>query len=120
MWNGDETLTIISATQVPHYLQKNLSKVLGLPLHKIQVKKPVLGGGFGGKSDPFPHEMIVSFLSKKIKRPVKCTFSREEVFITHHGRHPTEINMSLSCDAGGKITALDADIIIDGGAYGSF
>ena len=120
MWNGDETLTIISATQVPHYLQKNLSKVLGLPLHKIQVKKPVLGGGFGGKSDPFPHEMIVSFLSKKIKRPVKCTFSREEVFITHHGRHPTEINMSLSCDDGGKITALDADIIIDGGAYGSF
>ena len=120
IWNRDETLTVISATQVPHYLHINLSKVLELPLHKIQVKKPSLGGGFGGKSDPFPHEMITSFLAIKTKRPVKCTFSREEVFITHHGRHPTEMSMSISCDDDGKLTALDTDIIIDGGAYGSF
>ena len=120
IWNGDETLTVISATQVPHYLHKNLSEVLGLPLHKIQVKKPALGGGFGGKSDPFPHEMITAYMAMKTKRPVKCTFSREEVFITHHGRHPTEMSMSVSCDNKAKITALDTDIVIDGGAYGSF
>jgi 4-hydroxybenzoyl-CoA reductase alpha subunit len=120
IWNGDETLTVISATQVPHYLHKNLSKVLGLPIHKIQVKKPTLGGGFGGKSDPFAHEMITAYLSMKTKRPVKCTFSREEVFITNHGRHPTDIDMTVSCDKTGKISALDTDVIIDGGAYGSF
>lgn len=120
IWNRDDTLTVISATQVPFYLHKNISKVLGIPLHKIQVKKPTLGGGFGGKSDPFPHEIITAYLAKKTKRPVKCTFSREEVFITHHGRHPTELSMSVSCDDDGIITALDTDIIIDGGAYGSF
>ncbi|MDP6261888.1 MAG: molybdopterin-dependent oxidoreductase [Candidatus Marinimicrobia bacterium] len=120
IWNGDETLTVISATQVPHYLHKNLAKVLELPLHSIQVKKPALGGGFGGKSDPFAHEMITAYLSKKTKRPVKCTFTREEVFITNHGRHPTTMDMSVGCDKDGIITALDTDIIIDGGAYGSF
>ena len=120
IWNGDETLTVISATQVPHYLHKNLSKVLELPMHRIQVKKPALGGGFGGKSDPFPHEMITAYLSMKTRRPVKCTFSREEVFITNHGRHPTQIEMSVGCDSEGKIIALDTDVIIDGGAYGSF
>ncbi len=120
IWNRDDTLTVISATQVPFYLHKNLSKVLGIPLHKIQVKKPTLGGGFGGKSDPFPHEIITAYIATKTKRPVKCTLSREEVFITHHGRHPTEISMSVSCNDDGIITALDTDIIIDGGAYGSF
>jgi 4-hydroxybenzoyl-CoA reductase alpha subunit len=120
VWNRDDTLTVISSTQVPHYLHKNLAKVLELPMHSIQVKKPALGGGFGGKSDPFPHEIITAYMAMKTKRPVKCTFSREEVFITNHGRHPTEIDMSLSCDQNGKITALDTDIIIDGGAYGSF
>ncbi len=120
IWNGDETLTVISATQVPHYLHRNLSKVLELPMHRVRVKKPALGGGFGGKSDPFAHEMITAYLSMKTKRPVKCTFSREEVFINNHGRHPTTIDMSVGCDQNGIITALDTDTIIDGGAYGSF
>jgi len=120
VWNGDNTLTVISATQVPYYLQRTLSSVLGLPLHSVRVKKPVLGGGFGGKSDPFPHEIICAYLTRKTRRPVKCTFSREEVFLNNHGRHPTEINMSLACDKNGLISALDADILIDGGAYGSF
>jgi 4-hydroxybenzoyl-CoA reductase alpha subunit len=120
VWNGDDTLTVISATQVPHYLHRTLAKVLGLPLHRIQVKKPALGGGFGGKSDPFPHEMIIAYLAMKTHRPVKCVFSREEVFLNNHGRHPTEMDLSLACDRNGTLTALAADTVIDGGAYGSF
>jgi len=120
VWNPDDTLTVISATQVPHYLHRTLASVLGLPMHKIQVKKPALGGGFGGKSDPFPHELITAYLAMKTRRPVKCQFSREEVFLTNHGRHPTQMRLSLGCDRRGKITALDADIVIDGGAYASF
>jgi len=119
-WERDGTLLVISATQVPHYLHRTLSKVLDIPLYKIQVKKPALGGGFGGKSDPFPHEMIAAKLSMITHRPVKCTLTREEVFLTNHGRHPTEMVMTVGCDAGGKITALDTDIVIDGGAFGSF
>ncbi len=120
VWNQDDTLTVISATQVPHYLHRTLSKVLNLPMHKINVKKPALGGGFGGKSDPFPHELITAYLAVKTQRPVKCRFSREEVFLNNHGRHPTEMEISLGCDKNGKLTGMDADIVIDGGAYASF
>jgi len=120
VWNADDTLTVISATQVPHYLHRTLARVLGLPLHHIQVKKPVLGGGFGGKSDPFPHELITAYLAMRTHRPVKCVFSREEVFLNNHGRHPTEMDVSVGCDRNGVLTGLSADFVIDGGAYGSF
>jgi 4-hydroxybenzoyl-CoA reductase alpha subunit len=120
IWNPDQTLTVISATQVPHYLHRTVAKVLGLPLHRVQVKKPALGGGFGGKSDPFPHELITAYLAMRTGRPVKCRFSREEVFLNNHGRHPTTMRLSVGCDDRGVLTGLKADIVIDGGAYASF
>jgi len=113
-------LTIITATQVPHYLHKYLAKVLGEPMNRIRVIKPYVGGGFGGKSDPFPHEIIVSYLSKITGRPVRVKLTREEVFLTNHGRHPTRISMALGINDDGTFNTIDADIVIDGGAYGSF
>lgn len=113
-------LTIITATQVPHYLHRALAKVLKIPLSKIRVIKPYVGGGFGGKSDPFPHEIIVSYLAIKTGRPVRIRFKREEVFLSNHGRHPTKMSMELGADENGHLKVLDADIAIDGGAYGSF
>jgi len=113
-------LTIISATQVPHYLHIALSKVLEVPQNRIRVIKPQVGGGFGGKSDPFGHEMIIAHLSRKLGQPVKVRLTREEVFLTNHGRHPTKMNMELGIDGNGIFKVLDADIVIDGGAYGSF
>ncbi len=120
LYNPDDTLTVISATQVPHYLHRTLAEVLDLPAHRVHVKKPTLGGGFGGKSDPFPHEIITAYLARQTRRPVKCRLTREEVFLTNHGRHPTEMTLSAGCDEKGMITALDTDIVIDGGAYASF
>ncbi len=119
-WDEEEALTLISATQVPHYLQLTISRVLDLPLHKIRVIKPVLGGGFGGKSDPFPHEMISAYAAMKLHRPVKCELDREGVFLNNHGRHPTEMELSIGADKDGKLSGLNAHILIDGGAYGSF
>ncbi len=113
-------LTIITATQVPHYLHKYLAKVLEVPMNRIRVIKPYVGGGFGGKSDPFPHEMIVAHLSRITGQPVRVRLNREEVFLTNHGRHPTKMTMQLGMEKSGKFKALDADILIDGGAYGSF
>ena len=113
-------LTVISATQVPHYLHRSLAKVLELPLNRIRVIKPFLGSGFGGKSDPFPHEIIVAYLARELKRPVRTVLSREEVFLTNHGRHPTKINMKVGMGKDQKIKVIDTDIVIDGGAYGSF
>jgi len=113
-------LTIITATQVPHYLHRYLAKVLGEPMNRIRVIKPYVGGGFGGKSDPFPHEIIVSHLAKVTGRSVKVKLTREEVFLTNHGRHPSRISMALGTNADGTFNTIDADIVIDGGAYGSF
>lgn len=79
-WWDENGLTIITATQVPHYLHRYLAKVLEVPMNQIRVIKPYLGGGFGGKSDTFPHEIIVSHLSRILGRPVKVRLNREEVF----------------------------------------
>ncbi len=119
-WWDEDGLTMVSATQVPHYLHRYLSKTLEVPMNRVRVIKPFVGGGFGGKSDPFPHEIIISHISRKLGRPVKVRLSREEVFLTNHGRHPTWLRMEMGVNNDGKFKVLDADIIIDGGAYASF
>ncbi len=115
-----DNITVYSATQVPHYLHLALAEVLEIPEYKVRVIKPHLGGGFGGKSDPFPHEMIAAKLALKTRRNTRLVFSREDVFFNHHGRHPTELKMKLGFTPNVGITALTADILIDGGAYASF
>lgn len=113
-------LTMWSATQVPHYLHRDLAAVMSMPMHRIRVIRPMVGGAFGGKSDPFPHEMIAALLSRKTGRPVKIRFDREEVFLSNHGRHPTKTTIAVGTSAEGKITGLEIDALIDGGAWGSF
>jgi 4-hydroxybenzoyl-CoA reductase alpha subunit len=119
-YDPDGRLTVWSATQVPHYLHRDLAAVMDLPMHRVRVIRPMVGGGFGGKSDPFPHEMIAALLSRKTGRPVKIRFDREEVFLTNHGRHPTKTKIRVGCTADGRLTGLDLDALIDGGAWGSF
>ncbi len=119
-YDHDDRLTVWSATQVPHYLHRALSEVLGMEMHRIRVIRPMVGGAFGGKSDPFPHEMIASLLSRRTRRPVKILFDREEVFITNHGRHPTRTSMAMGVSGEGLLTGLDLKALIDGGAWGSF
>jgi len=116
----DGELTVYSATQVPHYLHRALAEVLDLPAHRIRVIKPHLGGGFGGKSDPFSHEIIAARMALETGRNVRLRFNREEVFFSNHGRHPTEIAMKLGYHPERGITGLTNSATIDGGAYGSF
>ena len=116
----DGRLTVWSATQVPHYLHRALSEVLGIPMHRIRVIKPEVGGGFGGKSDPLPHEIICAALALETGKPVKLLVDREDVFYTNHGRHPTQNDVRIALDAEGKILAYDIEAVIDGGAWSSF
>ncbi len=118
--DGQGSLTVYSSTQVPHYLHKSLSLVLEIPVDKIRVIKPHLGGGFGGKSDPFTHEMIAAKLALCTRRNTRIVLSREEVFQTHHGRHATRLNMKLGADPQKGLLALTGRMLIDGGAYASF
>ena len=119
-YDHDGRLTVWSATQVPHYLHRALAEVMTMDMHRIRVIRPMVGGAFGGKSDPFPHEMIAALLSRHTRRPVKILFDREEVFITNHGRHPTRTSMAMGVSKEGFITGLDLSALIDGGAWGSF
>ncbi|MCA8938824.1 MAG: molybdopterin-dependent oxidoreductase, partial [Planctomycetes bacterium] len=120
LWDADDRLTCWSAQQVPHYLHRAMAKVFGLPMHRIRIVKPAVGGGFGGKSDPFPHEMVCALLSQKTRRPVKLTFDREEVYLTNRGRHPSVMKTTMSADKEGNISGLDNQVLLDGGAFGSF
>jgi CO/xanthine dehydrogenase Mo-binding subunit len=79
-----------------------------------------VGGAFGGKSEPFDLEFCVAKLSVKCGRPVKILYTREEVFYSHRGRHPMKMHYRTGASHDGRIKAVDARILIDGGAYASF
>ena len=113
-------LTVWSATQVPHYLHRELAKVLELDPARIRVVQPPVGGGFGGKSEPFDLEFCVAKLAMKTGRPVKILYTREEVFYAHRGRHPFKMKYRVGASAEGKLKAVDARTLLDGGAYSSF
>jgi 4-hydroxybenzoyl-CoA reductase alpha subunit len=114
----DGRLTLWSSTQIPHYLHRTLAQVLGLPADRIRVIASPVGGGFGGKSDIFPHELVAAKLSMVTGRPVKAALTREESFYCHRGRHPVLMRFRLGATRDGRITALDSTTYLDGGAYG--
>jgi 4-hydroxybenzoyl-CoA reductase alpha subunit len=113
-------LTIWSATQVPHYLHRELSRVLRISPARIRVIQPPVGGAFGGKSEPFSLEFCAAKLAMVTGRPVKFLYTREEEFYAHRGRHPMRIHMAVGATKEGELTAVDARTFIDGGAYSSF
>lgn len=119
-YGADGVLTVWSATQITHYVHRALARVLELPPQKIRVIQPCLGGAFGGKSDPFSLEFCVAKLAMKTGRPVKMLWTREEVFYAHRGRHPMQMRYKTSASTDGRITGVDAKILIDGGSYSSF
>jgi 4-hydroxybenzoyl-CoA reductase subunit alpha len=113
-------LTLWSSTQTPHYVHREVSKVLDIPLSHVRVIAPDVGGGFGGKSDPFSHEMCAAELSRRLGRPVKITCTREEVFLIHRGRHPVKMWIKTGVKRDGTLTAMHFRSFLDGGAYGSY
>ncbi len=113
-------LTVWSSTQVPYYLQHKLSLVLEMPMSQIRVIKPLVGGGFGGKSEVIPLEIIAAVAARKAQAPVKITYTREEVFWAHRGRPRTIIDLKTGIKKDGRITSVKARVVQDGGAYCSY
>ncbi|HSM13602.1 MAG TPA: xanthine dehydrogenase family protein molybdopterin-binding subunit [Thermoanaerobaculia bacterium] len=116
----DGRVTVWSSTQTPHYLHRALTKVLGLPASRIRVIATPNGGGFGGKSDPFGHEIVCAAMALKLGRPAKITLTREEVFYCHRGRHPVLMKLRTGVRADGTLCAQTLSTALDGGAYGSY
>src|SRR5580698_10078262 len=113
-------LTVWSSTQVPYYLQHKLSLVLELPMSQIRVIKPLVGGGFGGKSEIIPLEIIAAVTARAARAPVKITYTREEVFWAHRGRPRTIIDLKTGVKRDGRVTSVACKVIQDGGAYCSY
>jgi 4-hydroxybenzoyl-CoA reductase subunit alpha len=117
IWEPDNRLTVYSSTQVPFYLHRTAAEVCELPMSQIRVIKPLIGGGFGGKSEVIPLEIAACVLAKKARRPVKILYTREEVFLAHRGRPITITYLKVGLTREGKITAVAARVIQDGGGY---
>jgi 4-hydroxybenzoyl-CoA reductase alpha subunit len=118
--DADGKLVVYSSTQTPHYLHRALAKALAMPAAHIRVIATPNGGGFGGKSDPFNHEVVVAKAALLLDLPVKICLSREEVFLCHRGRHPVLMRFRTGVTNDGRITGLDLQTLLDGGAYGSY
>ena len=116
----DDRVTLYSSTQTPHYVHRALARVLDIPASRIRVVACSNGGGFGGKSDPFNHEVVAARMALDLGRPVKVTLTREEVFYCHRGRHPVLMSVRSGFSSDGRLLAQHLKTGLDGGAYGSY
>ena len=116
-WDEDDRLVIRTSTQVPFHVRRMLAPVLNLPVKRIRVIKPRIGGGFGGKQEVLMEDMP-AHLTIATKRPVIYEYTREEEFIAARARHPMKIKMKTGVKRDGTITANEMYALSDTGAYG--
>ncbi|MEM7354652.1 MAG: molybdopterin cofactor-binding domain-containing protein [Acidobacteriota bacterium] len=116
----EDRVTLYSSTQTPHYVHRALAKVLELEASRVRVIACPNGGGFGGKSDVFHHEIAAAKLALQLGRPIKVTLTREEVFYCHRGRHPVLMHLRTAFRRDGAIRAQHLRTALDGGAFGSY
>jgi len=113
-------VTIWLSTQTPFYDQTAVAEALDVPVTKVRVIKPHVGGGFGGKSDGLPPYTCAAVLSKLTRRPVQIVHTREEELVCTSRRHPAYIDQKIGVKKNGKIVAMESNVILDGGAYYSY
>ncbi len=110
-------LIIYSSTQTPFHVRRIISQALDVPMSRIRVIKPRVGGGFGGKQ-ALHGEMLVSLVTLRTHKPAKLVYTRKEVFESSYTRHPMRIKVKIGADKTGKLRAIDCHILSDTGAYG--
>jgi putative selenate reductase molybdopterin-binding subunit len=116
-WDEDDRLVIRTSTQVPFHVRRQLAPVLGLPIKRIRVIKPRIGGGFGGKQEVLIED-VAAHLTIATGRPVMFEYNREEEFTASRSRHPMRIHMKTGVKRDGTITANEMFVLSDTGAYG--
>lgn len=116
-WDEDDRLVIRTSTQVPFHARRVLASILDLPVKRIRVIKPRIGGGFGGKQEILVED-VAAHLTIATGHPVKYETTREEVFTASRSRHPMRIHMKTGVKYDGTMTANEMHILSDTGAYG--
>ncbi len=117
-WDEDDRLVFRTSTQVPFHIRRMLAPVLGLPVKRIRVIKPRIGGGFGNKQEVMIEDAC-AHLTIATRRPVKMEYTREEQFIGSTSRHPMIIKMRTGVMNDGTILANEMVVLTDTGAYGN-
>ncbi len=112
-----ERLVIYTSTQTPYHMRRIIAHALEIPIQKIRVIKPRVGGGFGGKQ-AIHGEMFVSYVTYKTGKPAKMVYTRKEVFESTYTRHPMRLDVTLGADKNGALKAIDFHVLSDTGAYG--
>ena len=116
-WDEDDRLVIRTSTQVPFHARRILAPVLGLPVKRIRVIKPRIGGGFGAKQEVLIED-VAAHLTIATRRPVLYEYTREEEFIASRSRHPMRVHMKTGVKKDGTVTANAMYALSDTGAYG--
>jgi selenium-dependent xanthine dehydrogenase len=116
--DGEEGLTVYTASQNIFDEQREIMHILNLPADKVHIISRLVGGGFGGKEDMSVqhHAALASYVTG---RTVKVKLTRQESIIVHPKRHAMEIEMTTACDENGMLTGMRARILADTGAYAS-
>ncbi|NPA93497.1 MAG: molybdopterin-dependent oxidoreductase, partial [Chloroflexi bacterium] len=116
-WDENDRLVIRTSTQVPFHVRRQLAPVLNLPIKKIHVVKPRIGGGFGGKQEVLMED-VPAHLTIATGRPVKYIYTDEEEFIAARPRHAMKIRLKTGVKKDGTITANEMYALSNTGAYG--
>ena len=111
-------LVIRTATQVPFHVRRIVAEVLNIPVRKIRVIKPRVGGAFGGKQEIL-NEELCGAVTLKTGRPARLEFTREEEFYAARARHPQIIRLKIGVNKDHSLNAIDMNILENTGAYGS-
>lgn len=115
-WDEDKRLVIRTSTQVPFHIRRMVAPLIGLPVKRIRVIKPRIGGGFGNKQEMILEDLC-AHLTMKTGRPVRMEFSRTQEFTSSRSRHPEIMQYQVGVKDG-KVSAIELYLIGDTGAYG--
>jgi CO/xanthine dehydrogenase Mo-binding subunit/CO/xanthine dehydrogenase FAD-binding subunit len=116
--DNEQIITIYGSIQNAHRVRGFVAKYLGLPQSKVNVKRSVLGGSFGGKDDIIDHLACrAALLTWLTARPVKMTYNREQSMRESYKRHPYTMKYKIGLDDDARIQAIKIDVVADGGSY---
>lgn len=117
-WDEDDRLVIRTSTQVPFHVRRMIAPLIGLPIKRIRVIKPRIGGGFGGKQEMLIEDLC-AHLTIATGRPVRFEYTRAQEFTSARSRHPQILRFKTGVTKDGEITAAELYIIGNTGAYGT-
>ena len=117
-WDEDDRMIIRTSTQVPFHVRRMIAPLLGLPVKRIRVIKPRIGGGFGGKQEMLIEDLC-AHLTIATGRPVRFEYTRELEFTSARSRHPQIVSYRAGVMRDGTLHALEMRVLEDSGAYGT-